>query len=102
MMAVVASRGQSVVSWLGLVSVLAAALAVGCGNSSQTPACKPGMERCDCYGNGTCNTGLECRSNLCVSAAAGGASGSTAGRGGSGAAGTTGAAGSGSGGSAAA
>jgi fibro-slime domain-containing protein len=45
--------------------------AVATGGAS---ACPVGSERCDCYGNGTCNQGLECRSNLCVAAGNGGAS----------------------------
>ena len=28
--------------------------------------CSPGTERCACYGNGTCNNGLTCASDLCV------------------------------------
>lgn len=28
--------------------------------------CAPGAETCPCYGNGTCNAGLACASNLCV------------------------------------
>ena len=59
-------------------------VALGCSSSSnQTAAgsggnanggstsCQPGAETCACYGNGTCNPGLECRSNLCVSASPG-------------------------------
>ncbi|MFC1609842.1 hypothetical protein ACFL6C_02700 [Myxococcota bacterium] len=30
------------------------------------PTCPAGSERCACYGNGTCNTGLICLSGLCV------------------------------------
>ena len=50
-------------------------MALGCsGNSRQvgtsvggaTNTCPAGSERCDCYGNGTCDGDLECRSNLCV------------------------------------
>jgi cysteine-rich repeat protein len=50
-------------------------IALGCsGNSRQvgtsvggaTNTCPAGSERCDCYGNGTCDGHLECRSNLCV------------------------------------
>jgi hypothetical protein len=40
------------------------------GGTSST--CAAGKERCDCYGNGTCDLGLECRSNLCVAGATGG------------------------------
>ena len=62
----------------------ALSLAFACGGKSEqastnnaggTPStCAAGKERCDCYGNGTCDLGLECRSNLCV---AGGNGGST-------------------------
>jgi hypothetical protein len=47
----------------------------GCGSSG--PA--TGSERGPCYGNGTCNTGLECLSNVCVKPASGaaGAAGTT-------------------------
>lgn len=39
-----------------------------CGSKQQ---CQ-GTERCACYANSTCNAGLECRSNLCVSTSSGG------------------------------
>ena len=35
-------------------------------------ACQAGTERCACYGNSTCNSGLECHSDLCVAMATGG------------------------------
>jgi hypothetical protein len=44
----------------------AAGLAGACGSSNMTPACSQGTETCPCYGNGTCNNGLTCLSNLCV------------------------------------
>ena len=45
----------------------AAALAVGaCDKSSTSGAAAQGSERGDCYGNGTCDVGLTCLSNLCV------------------------------------
>lgn len=34
--------------------------------SGGAPACRDGDETCACYGNGTCNAGLVCASNLCV------------------------------------
>ena len=38
-----------------------------CNDSSvSTPSCPEGSETCACYGNGTCDDGLECRSDLCV------------------------------------
>lgn len=84
MMAAVPAQRLSVAWRLGLAGLLAAAMAVACSESPpQTPSCSPGTERCACYGNGTCNAGLACRSSLCVGAAAGGASGSM-GRGGGG------------------
>jgi hypothetical protein len=50
-----------------------ALLAVGCpGKTGETPNCPAGSERCSCYGNGTCNDSLECRSNLCVASGTGG------------------------------
>jgi hypothetical protein len=85
--------------------VVAAAMAGACGGgtTNTTPPPCEGMERCNCYPNGTCNTGLDCLSNLCVatSTGVGGASGTagaigTAGTTGSGGA-TSGAAGTGSG-----
>jgi hypothetical protein len=88
-------QGLSVVSRLGLAFLVGAALAVACTESSPpSQSCAPGTERCACYGNGTCNAGLECRSSLCVGAAAGGTSGST-GRGGGGGAGASGVSGTG-------
>ncbi len=68
---------------LPLLFALVSLVSVGCGDN---PA-KQGGERQDCYPNGTCNAGLTCASNVCVSLGDGGA-----GRGGGG--GTTGAAGS--------
>ncbi len=49
--------------------------------------CPDGTERCACYGNGTCNAGLVCASNLCVRLGSGG----TTGAGGSATGGTAGA-----------
>lgn len=54
-------------SYLGGLVVLVAALIAGaCAKdpSSATPAA--GSERGACYGNGTCNDGLVCLSDLCV------------------------------------
>lgn len=65
------------------------ALALGCGGggtaTSQVPTGEYGGP---CYGNGTCNTALECRSNLCVNLGTAGAVG-TAGAGGVGGGTTT-------------
>jgi len=42
--------------------------AVGCSKSGSTtaPGAGPGKERGACYGNGTCDQGLVCLSDLCV------------------------------------
>lgn len=37
-----------------------------------TPGCSPGSEACECYGNNSCDPGLECRSQLCVGDGPGG------------------------------
>lgn len=62
----------------GLRSLLgvafAAGLFVGCfkdsgGNdegASETGGCSEGTSGCVCYGNGTCDAGLECSENVCV------------------------------------
>lgn len=52
---------------LALTSVML--LGWACG-SSEEPKCQ-GAERCDCYGNGTCDDGFVCLSNACVSLASG-------------------------------
>ncbi len=44
--------------------------------------CPTGTERCPCYGNGTCNIGLTCASDVCVDLGAGGTTGGTGGTGG--------------------
>src|SRR5262245_1658642 len=46
---------------VGLALALSLSLAMAC---SSGPAA--GSERGPCYGNGTCDTGLVCLSNLCV------------------------------------
>jgi hypothetical protein len=77
-------------SWL---VALASVLLVACSSGSsmkQPPACPMGAETCACYGNGTCNTGLVCFSELCVNPATGngGAGGSLGVGGASGSGGT--------------
>lgn len=63
-----------------------AVLAAACGGSTHSSEganengdCAPGSERCPCYGNGTCDDGLDCLSGICVdadgSASGGGANG---------------------------
>ena len=58
---------------LRVMLVVAAAMAGACGGgtSMTTPPPCEGMERCNCYPNGTCNTGLDCLSNLCVATSTG-------------------------------
>lgn len=51
-------------------------IAWACGSSGDTN-CKTGAETCSCYDNGTCNDGLECRSNVCVEAVTGNSAGSS-------------------------
>ena len=60
-------------AWLLVILVGATVPAAACGGSK---SCAQGTEQCPCYGNGTCNPGLTCASNTCVSlGGAGGASG---------------------------
>jgi hypothetical protein len=60
----------------------------GCGGSTSQ-----GGERQGCYANGTCNAGLSCLSNICVSEGGGGAGGGAGGAGGGAAGGGGGASG---------
>lgn len=53
---------RATASSLGLL----VALLVGCGGGDSAPA--DGEERGPCYGNGTCNAGLTCLSDVCVRA----------------------------------
>jgi len=39
---------------------------VACGNGNSSTPCPTGTERCPCYRNQTCNTGLTCFSSACV------------------------------------
>jgi hypothetical protein len=59
------------------VAILIVTIGPACSGSSQAKPCPSGAERCACYPNLTCNAGLECRSDLCVSLSAGGSSGSS-------------------------
>lgn len=52
----------------GRIAVLCALTLAGC--SKRGPP--PGTERGPCYGNGTCNAGLTCYSDLCVATTAAG------------------------------
>ncbi len=77
--------------WFLLVSLLVPA----CGSNESLPfneGCTPGTERCDCYPNDTCDSGLDCRSGLCVGEDAGGSG--SGGGGNSGLAGSSGSGGS--------
>jgi hypothetical protein len=65
------------------------------GGAGGATACPDGFERCPCYGNHTCQSGLTCASNHCVSL---GGSGSGSGGGAPAGPGSGGATGSGSGG----
>jgi hypothetical protein len=38
----------------------------GSAGAENDAKCAPGSEPCPCYGNGTCNAGLTCASDLCV------------------------------------
>ena len=51
-----------------VLSVVLVGLILGSCNESSvsTPSCPEGSESCPCYGNGSCDAGLECRSDLCV------------------------------------
>jgi hypothetical protein len=68
------------------VVAVASVLLVACGSGNSIkspPSCPTGAETCPCYGNGTCNTGLVCLSELCVNPATGnGGAGGTLGTGG--------------------
>jgi len=73
-------------AWLLTIAVATALAPAACGGSSPA-SCSQGTERCPCFGNSTCNSGLTCASNTCVSlGGAGGATGmgGTTGSGGTG------------------
>jgi hypothetical protein len=52
--------------------------ACGSGRSGSAKTCALGSEKCPCYGNGTCDSELECRSHVCVAGGNGGESGAPA------------------------
>jgi hypothetical protein len=65
------------VALLAFSGVLASGL-TGCGSSDDaafSSSVAPGTERGACRSDGSCDTGLECRSDLCVSAGGGSGSG---------------------------
>jgi len=47
----------------------------GIGDGTGGAECVDGTERCPCYGNGTCNEGLVCASDICVDLGSGGQAG---------------------------
>lgn len=51
--------------WVGVL-VAAAACSKGGGDAEGRAGADDGQERGDCYGNGTCDPGLVCYSDLCV------------------------------------
>ena len=55
-----------------LVCVVAVVVAMGCEDSGGGGSAPPGSEGAPCYGNGTCDDGLTCLSDVCVKAAGGG------------------------------
>lgn len=59
---------------MALILVGAGLLAASCGGDDDDPACQ-GAEGCSCYGDSTCDPGLECRSDRCVDLSSGGSSG---------------------------
>jgi len=81
-------------------------LVLSCSHPGSQPTgndggCKTGAETCPCYGNGTCDQGLTCASNLCVNLGNPSGRGGAGGQGGDGGSPATGAGGSvGSGGAA--
>lgn len=52
--------------WPGATLLLALVAYGGCSDSHDEAPCPAGSERCACYGNHTCDEGLECLSDLCV------------------------------------
>lgn len=73
-------------AWLLTIAVATALAPTACGSSSPA-SCAQGTERCPCFGNSTCNPGLTCASNTCVSlggASGGGGQAGTVGSGGTG------------------
>jgi hypothetical protein len=69
-------------AWLLMILVGGVlALAAACGGS-KSGSCAQGTERCPCYGNSTCNPGLACMSDVCVSSGGTGGTSASGGRGG--------------------
>jgi hypothetical protein len=68
---VVATGGTSAIP-----SATGGILATGGAATGGSSSCPDGNERCNCYGNGTCNAGLTCASRLCVALGVGAGAGS--------------------------
>jgi hypothetical protein len=58
-------------AYVASFALLSLAVSEGC-RGGDAPQCQQGAERCPCYPNGTCNTGLTCLSSVCVQAGGGG------------------------------
>jgi hypothetical protein len=71
--------------WWHLGILLAA---LGCSSEKASKDCPEGSRGCDCYGNDTCNAGLECSMGRCE-VGGGGTSSAGSGSGGSGASGAS-------------
>src|SRR6185369_8620319 len=82
------SKGELLVSLVAVLLSLLASAVAGCGGGKS--GCT-GAERCACYPNATCNTGLTCLSSVCVNSGNTGAGGAGAGGSGAGGAGVGGA-----------
>jgi hypothetical protein len=63
----------SATGFLGLALGAALAISSGCGSSGSN--CTLGSEKCACFSNGSCNSGLTCASNICVASGGGGGGG---------------------------
>lgn len=62
--------------WLtGFFFLGAAWLGASCGGDEKDATCQ-GADGCACYGNSTCDPGLECQSGRCAALSSGGAAGS--------------------------
>ncbi len=80
------------IRWFTMAGLVVTAVAGGCGKSDDNPstaggACTTGTEKCDCYPNGSCNTGLTCLSQVCVAGPDGGGTSSSSATSGGGAGG---------------
>lgn len=52
--------------WLAIVVALVIGVIAGCGSSDSESEKTAGTAGASCYPNGTCNSGLSCRSNVCA------------------------------------